>query len=103
MTLEDSLFIAECTDEEMEDLYTDEVFLRKVKLHQKLQEMDLLKQHNIAMEIATSRGNTKPIEWKLGILNKNRWGSKLQVEADIIPHNLNISLVGKSPSEKGTE
>ena len=103
MTLEDSLFIAECTDDEMETLYDDEAFLRKVKLHQKLEEMDLLKQHNIAMEIATSRGNTKPIEWKLGIMNNKRWGSKLQVEGDFIPHNLNINLVGRSPQEKGPE
>ncbi len=74
MTFDDSLFVSECTDKEMEELSKSEEFLHTIKLHQKLQEMDLLKQHNIAMEIAVTRGNTKPIEWKLGILNKNRWG-----------------------------
>ena len=103
MTLEDSLFIAECTDEEMETLYTDEKFLHKVKLHQKIEEMNLLKQHNIAMEIATAKGNTKPIEWKLGIMNKNRWGSKLKVEGDLTPKNLTVRLLGKAPSENGID
>lgn len=100
MTLDDSLFLAECTDDELECLQDNEDFLKLVKLHQKLEEMNLLKQHNMAMEISASRGNTKPMEWKLGIIHKNRWGSKLQVEGagDLIPRTVNVTLVGKAPS-----
>lgn len=105
MTLDDSLFLAECTDKEIETLYNSDEFLREIKLHQKLEEMNLLRQHNTAMEISASRGNAKPIEWKLGILNKNRWGSRLQVEGagDLIPKTVNVTLVGKAPSVEQVE
>ncbi len=94
MSLEDSLFISECTVEEMDMLEQDDQFLTSVERQQKLEEMALLKQFNIASEIAVSRGSTKPLEWKLGLLNSKRYSSK-STNINIMPENqLPVVLTG---------
>lgn len=95
MSLEDSLFVSECTDKEIDILTEDEEFLHDVKMQQKLEEMELLRTHNIALQIASRKGKSRPIEWKLGIMNGDRYGAKSTVNVDSAKAHLPVMLVGK--------
>lgn len=101
MDIADSLFIAECTDEEMDKLLEDEAYLNQVKLVQKLEEMALLKKHNIALQIGIQRGNTKPIEWRLGKLNARKWGPKIEFIPDEHENRKPSKIVGVKPDGEG--
>lgn len=95
--------IAELTDEELEELENDTVFLRKVKSHEALEEMRLLEKHEDAMIEGVAKGNASAVQWKLERINPDRWSAKSGGSA--IPLDIGgevtINLVGKRPD--GTE
>lgn len=88
--------VAECSEEEIEEIERDELFKRKVSSHHAFEEYRLLQKHNTAIEEAVLRGNAAAIQWKLERLNPERWGNKETVRADHDVH-VEVSLVGKNP------
>lgn len=79
MNTERSFIVAQCTPDESELLRADEEFLKKLTVYQAVQEMELLESHELAMDIAAEKGNTKPIEWRLSKLNPESWGPKSEI------------------------
>ncbi len=101
MTLEDSLFLAECTDAEIDELMADEKYQHEVNLYQKLEEMELLRKHAVAMDVGIQRGNTKPMEWRLAKMNPNKWGAKVDApEQTNIPQNIHVTMKGVPPKNQ---
>ena len=101
MSMEDSLFIAECTDAEIEELLADEKYQHEVKLYQKLEEMELLKKHNVALDVGIQKGNTKPIEWRLAKMSPEKWGAKVDApEQTNIPQNIHVTMKGVPPKKE---
>ena len=98
MDLYQAEILAECTVEEIEYLDKDEDFQLLVKQEAILEEYQLLEKHEIAMEIALSRGNTMAIQWKLEKLNPKKWGKEKEDESKKSPfedEQLEINLVGR--------
>ena len=62
-----------CTEEEIDLLNKDEEFQKEIKERYALQEYNFLMKHNVALEVAKNKGNSKPIEWRLGILNPKKY------------------------------
>lgn len=90
LDLYSSMLLSECTDEEIESLENDKSFLRDVEICNIIAEKELLEKYDIAMEIASSRGNTNPIQWRLSKLNPDRWGTRTDLsDSDVlIPANI---------------
>lgn len=76
MDLNSSMIVSQCTNDEMELLESDEGFIREIKFRQHLMEAELLDKHRLGRNLAVTKGNTKPIEWMLERVNKERWSSK---------------------------
>jgi hypothetical protein len=80
---------AECTDEEIEVVESDPVFLKKVEVCNIIAEKDLLEKYEIAMRVATNSGKTEPIKWMLEKVNPNRWSDKNKDTGEVfIPANI---------------
>ena len=71
-----------CTEEEIDLLNKDEEFQKEIKERYALQEYNFLMKHNVALEIAKNKGNSKPIEWRLGILNPKKYGPKIDIKSE---------------------
>ncbi len=100
MSIEDALFIAECTDAEIDELMEDEKYQQEIKLVQKLEEMELLRKHNVAMDVGIQKGNTRPMEWRLAKMDPNRYGAKVDApDPNPIPQNIHVTMKGV-PSKK---
>ena len=101
MSLYDSMIVAECTEEEITQLNADQQFLKKVELHQRLEERALLEKFNTAIEANLKYGNTKALEKKLAKLNPDRWDDKKkEPEADpaaLLASRVTIYLKGVFP------
>lgn len=93
----ESCIVAECTEPEIELLESDIAFQKLIEQKQAIQEYEWLLAHNVAMDIAKKKGNTKPIEWRLAKLNPNKYDSNnnktIKLEA---PENIVVNLVGVS-------
>lgn len=70
---------AACTEAEVDLLSKDEKFKKEVKEKYILEEYNLLLKHNAALEIAKMKGNAKPIEWRLGLLDPKKYGNKIDI------------------------
>jgi hypothetical protein len=103
MQFYESALVATCTDEEIEVLSEDAAFQQKVKITQAIQEEQLLLKHDVALEIAKQKGNSKPIEWRLSKLNK-RYENSTKVSGDVSsPVNMTVSLKGEYPADTNKE
>lgn len=71
-----AMLIAQCTSSEIEQLEVDERFQREIQFRQHILEMELLEKHMHGRNLAVSKGVTRPIEWMLEKINKDRWSSK---------------------------
>lgn len=94
MGLYEAYLCSSCTIEETELLDTDENFQREVKTKYALMEVNLLRKHDTAIDIAALKGNASPIQWRLDKLNPKKYGSK---EIEAIKDNiseLNVNLIG---------
>ena len=100
MDLFSSALLAECTEDEVNQLDNDRDFQRRMGIETAIEEKRLLDKHNSAMTLAADRGNAGPIQWKLEKLNPRRWGSK---DKDVTPSigDMTINLIGRFPD--GTE
>jgi len=87
--------VSECTLEEIELLDKDKDFLKRIDQQYAIEEYALLTKHNVALEIAKTRGNASPIQWKLGKLNPKRWDSKDKETILTVPESIKVNLVGK--------
>lgn len=74
ITLEKAFILAEASENEIESLKLDKSFLRDLEVQAIIEEKRLLELFNDGMEIATSKGNTNPIQWRLSKLDPVRWG-----------------------------
>ncbi len=91
--------LSECTVEEIDKLDDDEHFQLLVQQEAILEEYELLEKHKTAMDLASSRGNTSAIQWKLEKLNPKKWGNDKEEEENKSPYGdekLEINLVGKA-------
>lgn len=94
MVLYSAMVLAECTEEEISSIEQDEIFLKRVEQQYALEEYELLQAYEIATEIATNRGITSPIQWKLQKINPKRWdsGSNNMSEHQT---SIQVNLIGK--------
>lgn len=74
MSLPKSCYVVECSDDEIEWMQNDETFQRKMSCEKARLERDLLISHDRARAIAEQKGNTKPTEWRLRILDPEKYG-----------------------------
>ena len=94
--------VAECTEEEMDEIANDEHFAEIVEQYQAIHEYDLLTKHQTAMDIQISTGRSGAVQWKLEKINPGRWGK----DDETIPPDLSklkVSLVGKGLDEDKAE
>jgi len=87
--------VSECTLEEIELIENDKLFLKRIEQQYAIEEYSLLTKHNVALNIAQSRGNASPIQWKLGKLNPKRWDTKDKDTVLKVPGSIQVNLVGK--------
>lgn len=89
MNLDKAFILAELTEAEQTFLLNDVQFNQEVVYEQAVLERDLLQRHNDCIEKAILKGNGKPIEWRLGKVNPEKWGE----ESDhiVIPGKLVLS------------
>lgn len=97
MALYESMLVAECTEEEIETISADEEFAKSIKLHQALEEYELLTKFNSALKIQAVYGKTGAIEKKLEKINPERWSKKTEERAPIDLSNITVVLKGKHP------
>jgi len=76
MELKRAFLLAECSDEDIEQIESDEEFMTKIDKYQVYAERKMLELHAKACQIAATKGNTTGMQWKLGKLNPDRWGEK---------------------------
>ena len=93
-----SAIVATCTSAETELLENDTDFQYRILEQQKIAEYELLRRFEQANRIAVKKGNAAPTQWKLGKINKNRWGDDKGIDSfnsRELPGT--IVLVGKPP------
>ena len=91
-----SAYICECTDTEIDVLEEDPVFQRRVKAQNALKEMELLQRHDNVIVEAEARGNGGPIQWRLGIVNPDRYSGKEKSDKKN-ERPMQVSLTGVHP------
>ncbi len=88
--------VAECTEEEIDELENDANFMHKIQVNDAIEEVRLLEKHNDAISEAVVRGSATAVQWKLEHINPGRWGSKeLYGLAATNPTDIVINLVGR--------
>jgi hypothetical protein len=93
--------VAECTDEEIMLIEKDEIFMKKIQQRYALQEYELLLKHNTALDLAKSRGNATPIQWRLSKLNPSKWDSKDKELKIKPPEAIQVNLTGRKVEDTG--
>lgn len=71
---------SDCTEEEIETLENDSSFQRDIDIKIAISEKNLLRKHNTALEIAKTKGNATPIQWRLSKLNPDKYENKNPLE-----------------------
>ena len=100
MELINAELVAECSIKEIEKIEKDKEFMDSVDRQYAVQEFELLKKHNMAMDIAVCRGQANAVQWKLGKINRQRWGGDfIEVPPEI--DNMHVTLVGVGPKANG--
>lgn len=94
MDIYKAYIVAECTEEEVDLLNNDDKFQNIIIQRQALQEYDLLLKHNVAMDLAEKKGNAKPIEWRLKILNPEKYDKKDKIVKLETPEAITVNLKG---------
>jgi len=74
MDLHTAMYTIGATDEEMEVLEKDEKFMRRVEVTKSILELNLLEDHQDAMNLQLAQGKTAAVQWKLEHVNPARWG-----------------------------
>ena len=75
MDLYSSMIVAEMTDVEIAQLEEDEDFKRRMMVHQKIHEKDLLEHINTCISANVRYGNSTEVRWLLSKLNPKRFGN----------------------------
>jgi hypothetical protein len=99
MELVQAELVAECSLEEIDEIESDPDFLREIKLHHAISEMELLEKHEEAMELQVEQGKTSAVQWKLERVNPRRWGKDDSKDMSPDLSNLNVNLKGKHPDK----
>ena len=89
MDLTSSMIVAQCTPTEIELLEADDRFHREVQFRQHILEMELLERHKNGRDLAASKGMTRPVEWMLEKVNKDRWSGK----GNDMPFNIQNAVI----------
>jgi len=76
MTFNKAVIIAELHPTTIKILEEDPIFHRDVIVTEAVHEKRLLEKYKEVIDIAITKGNSKPIEWMLGNLDPDRWGGK---------------------------
>ena len=102
ISIERAFILANCLPDEIEELQNDTEFVGFVKYTEAKRELDLLSMHQKASEIAASRGNATPLQWKLERLNPDRWGTKQNVIpiTTINPHTITDEILPDMSEEQ---
>ena len=99
MALEDAMFYAEMTEEEIERAQNDEVFERKVRYKLISEQERLLKMFDSIVENNAKESKSGDLLYKLGLLDPKRFGNTAQkAAAGAVPSGgigINININGK--------
>lgn len=79
LSLSRAFILAGCTPSEQDKIRRDKKFMSLIKYRYAEKELELLEQHDKAMAVAASKGITRPIEWRLAVLNPEKFGQKQTV------------------------
>jgi len=69
------------TEEEMTLAKEDTEFQNNIDFEIRMEEIDLLKKLNTAMDVAVAKGNSQAVQWKLERLNK-KWNKTFKTDDD---------------------
>lgn len=76
MDLVSAALVAECTADELDEIESDETFIRLIDIYAAIEERDLIVKFNRAMEDELHSGKTHAVRWKLERVNPRRWGQR---------------------------
>jgi hypothetical protein len=91
--------LSDITEDEQKILENDKDFLLDMKRVECLEEQKLLEMHTKAIQIATDKGLTSGVEWRLSKINPRRWGNK-EIEDNEKPLLIKFCEVTKEDLEK---
>jgi len=78
----EAVLLAECTDDEIEELNNDVTFNKRVEFNRARKEADLLEMHDEAIRIAVDKGDSKPIQWRLEVLKPDKYSKTVNKKID---------------------
>lgn len=81
MGFDKACIVAEIPKESIKQLREDSDLIRDIEVQEADHERRLLEKYNLVIDEAINRGNSKPLEWMLGIVNPERYSPK----ADVVP------------------